>query len=83
MTGIDASDAAARAQLERELDNMQRRWVQAVKNQSCEKAARDVHAQRGEALMLWIDHNGEMQARRICPETSTIRDFVPDYLRRK
>lgn len=75
--------AADIAQVERERDNMQRRWVESVKGKSAEKAATDLHSEgRGEALLVWIDTNGEFRAQRISREASTLREFVPSYLQR-
>lgn len=75
-------DAATIAQVERERDNMQRRWVESVMQKTVEKATREVHAQRGEALLVWIDPTGELRAQRISRERSLIREFIPPFLER-
>lgn len=69
-------------QHQRAIDNEQRRWVEAIIGQTVDKAARAVHAERGDALLVWIDPNGELQARRISREQSTIREYVPKFLQR-
>ena len=80
---IDFPDAATIAQVERERDNMQRRWVESVKQKTVGKAAHDLQSEgRGEALLVWIDTNGELRAQRISRERSILREFLPEYLTR-
>lgn len=77
-------EQAVLAQAAREADNIQRRWVESVKDKTVDAAAREVHAeQRGEALLVWIDTNGELRMQRICRATSLVRPYIPDYLTRR
>lgn len=75
-------DPAARAQAARDEDNRQRRWVESIIHKPCGEAARIVSAVRGDALLLWVDTNGELRAQRIQRDASVIRDFVPDFIKR-
>lgn len=70
------TDEAARAE-----DNRQRRWVESIRGKSVAQVASDVGA-LGNALLVWVDANGELRAQRIAREASTIREYVPAYLSR-
>lgn len=72
-----------RAQFQRDEDNRQRRWVESIVHKPCAEAARLAAARQGDALLLWVDANGEFRAQRIQRETNTFREFVPAYLQRK
>lgn len=74
---------AERAQAARDEDNRQRRWVESIIHKPCGDAAAAVAARNGEALLLWVDPNGEFRAQRIRRDESVIREFVPDYLQRR
>lgn len=74
--------AAERAQAEREADNRLRRWVESIIHKPCGEAARQVAALRGDALLLWVDANGELRAQRIQRGASVIREYVPNYIKR-
>lgn len=74
-------DPAVFSQLERDRERRHDAWQKGLRDKSCQKAAEDVGA-LGNALLIWIDGNGEMRARRISREDSIIREFVPAYLRR-
>lgn len=79
---VEALEPATAAQWER--DRLQRNegWRRGLRDKSCQKAAEDVAA-LGNALLIWVDSNGELRAQRISREHSVIREFVPAYLRRQ
>lgn len=78
---IEVVDPAVAAQWERDRQQRHSRWLSGLKDKSVHKAAEDVNA-LGNALLIWIDANGELRAQRISREHSIIREFVPSYLRR-
>lgn len=67
----------------READRRMLAWVRSIIHKPCIEAARLAGAHRGDALLLWIDANGELQARKISREQSTLREFVPEFLQRE
>lgn len=69
------------ASWERDNANRHQKWVQRIKHTECLKAAQDVAA-LGNMLLLWIDANGELRARRVSKIDGVVREFLPDYARR-
>lgn len=76
-----AVEPATAAQWEREREQRHVHWLRGLRDKSVQKAAEDVGA-LGNALLIWVDANGELRAQRISREHSVIREFVPAYLRR-
>lgn len=74
-------DPAIAAQFERHRARRHDAWVRSFEHRPVKKVAEGV-AQRGDALLIWIDSNGELRARRVSREDSFYREFVPEYLRR-
>lgn len=74
--------AAEREQFARDEDNRQRRWVEGIMHKPCGEAARAVASRRGDALLLWVDANGEVRAQRIQRDASVLREHVPDFINR-
>ncbi len=66
---------------ERSSEEREKEWVARLKTISCAKAANEVRA-RDLALLIWVDVNGEMRARRISLDHSKVSDFIPGFLER-
>ena len=69
-------------ELDRAADNETRRYIERVMHRSCIEAAKAT-ALSGDALLIWMDGNGEFQARRINREASVLRDWTPPYIARR
>jgi hypothetical protein len=78
---VEAVDPITASGWERDRQQRHAHWIRGLKDKSCQKAAEDVGA-LGNALLIWIDPNGELRAQRISREHSVVREFVPAYLRR-
>jgi hypothetical protein len=82
-TAQDLVSAEVRAQWQRAEENAHREWIESLRMRACDKAARDANLVNGAALLLWIEPDGSLNARRIDRSESLVREFVADFLRRR
>lgn len=74
-------EPAVLAQWDRDRERRHEGWLRSLREKKVFEAAQQVSA-LGNALVLWVDVNGELQARRISREASVLREFVPGWMRR-